>query len=244
MQIGFQVNWLTFIGSIFNLILLYIIFKRYLFGPINKTIKEKREEWNKREEELKKKEIEIEKKLKEIEEKKRKVQIELQELKEKLQKEIEEEKKAILEEYQKKAETLYKQILNAAQAEAAKTIEEATQNISGIVTVSTKNILNNFIGTGNELCILKILFKRFSGDIKQYSSKVKQGIILELPWYVLPEEETEIRKLLKDLGINIAGIKVNENIISGFRLVYKDFVLDATLDRYISEAVGGNHEYS
>jgi len=244
MQIGFHINWLTFIGSIFNLLLLYIIFKRYLFGPIDKTIKEKREEWNKKEEELKKKEREIEEKLKEIEEQKQKVQIELQTLREKLQKEIEEEKKQILDEYQKKAETLYKQIVNAAQAEAARIIEEATQNISGIVTVSTKNILNNFIGTGNELCILKMLFKRFRGDIKQYASKVKRGIILELPWYVLPEEEIEIRQALEELGVSIAGIKVNENIISGFKLVYKDFVLDATLDRYISEAVGEKHEYS
>ena len=244
MQISFHIDWLILIGSIFNLLLLYVIFKRYLFGPIGKTIKEKKEEWHKKEEELKKKEREIEKKLQEIEEKKHKVQIELQELREKLQKEIEEEKKKILEEYQKKAETLYKQTLNAAQAEAARIIEEATQNISGIVTVSTKNILNNFIGTGNELCILKILFKRFRGDIKQYASKVKQGIILELPWYALPEEEIEIRKALEELGINIAGIKVNENIISGFRLVYKDFVLDATLDRYISEAVGERYEYS
>jgi F-type H+-transporting ATPase subunit b len=234
----FSINWITLLASIFNLLLLYIIFKRYLFGPLVNIIRKKKEEWKQKDEELRKREEEIKQAYAKLEEEKKRLKAELEAMRERMEKEIEEEKKKLLEEAQKKADTVYKHTVNAAHAEAARIIEEATKEVGKIITISTTNILNNFLGTSSQVCLLKMLFKRFAGDIKQYASKAGKGIILELPWYVLPEEEKEIRKCLEEIGVSIAGIKVNEDIISGFRLVYKDYVLDATLNRYISEAIG------
>ncbi len=238
MHMNFSINWITLLASIFNLLLLYIIFKRYLFGPLVDIIKKKKEEWQQKEQELNKREQAIKEEYQKLKEERRKLEEEIRKRREELEKEIEEEKKNLLEEAQKKADTVYKHTVNAAHAEAARIIQEAKENIGQIITISTTNILNNFLGNDSQLCLLKMLFKRFSGDIKQYASKAGKGIILEVPWYVLPDEEKEIRKALADIGISIAGIKINPNIISGFRLVYKDFVLDATLNRYIEEAIG------
>ncbi|UZN22663.1 hypothetical protein GM182_01760 [bacterium 3DAC] len=238
MHMDFSINWITLLASIFNLLLLYIIFKRYLFGPLVNIIRKKKEEWQKKDEELRKREEEIKQAYAKLEEEKKRLKAELEAMREHMEKEIEEEKKKLLEEAQKKADTVYKHTVNAAHAEAARIIEEATKEVGKIITISTTNILNNFLGTSSQVCLLKMLFKRFAGDIKQYAFKAGKGIILELPWYVLPEEEKEIRQCLEEIGVSIAGIKVNPDIISGFRLVYKDYVLDATLNRYISEAIG------
>ncbi len=238
MHMDFSINWITLTASIVNLLLLYIIFKRYLFGPIDDIIKKKKEEWQQKDAELKKREEEIKKAYEKLQAEKKKLKEELTLMRKKMEEEIEEERKRLMEEAQKKADTVYKHTINAAHAEAAKIVQEAQEHISEIVTISTKNILYNFMGTDSEICLLQILFRRFAGDIKDYASKVGEGIILELPWYVLPEEEKQIREWLREIGVNIAGIKVNEDIIAGFRMVYKDFVLDATLNRYIREALG------
>ncbi len=240
MHISFEIDWLVVIGTAFNLLLLYIIFKRYLFGPLVKTIETKKKEWEEREKKLKAWEEELKKREEELKIKAIQLQQEMEEFKKRVMEEVEETRKKLMEEAEKKANTLYNHILNAAYAEATKIREEAERHIRQLLEVSTKEVLSNFMGSESEMCLTEILIKRFEGDIRQFAKKVGDNpVYMELPWYTLPDEESYLIGMLKDLGVNVVAIKTNPEILAGFRLVFQDYVFDATLNRYVEEAVGG-----
>jgi len=240
MHISFEINWMVVIGTALNLLLLYIIFKRYLFGPLVKTIEDKKREWEEREKKLREWEERLKQREEELKAKTIQMQREMEEFKKRVMEEVEETRKKLMEEAEKKANTLYTHILNAAYAEATKIREEAEKHIRQLLEVSTKEVLSNFMGSESELCLTEILIKRFEGDIRQFAKKVGDNpVYMELPWYALPDEEAHLINMLRELGVNVVAIKTNTEILAGFRLVFQDYVFDATLNRYVEEAVGG-----
>lgn len=231
-------NWFSLAAAVVNLLILYWILQRYLFGPLLKTIKDQQEQWLQKEKELQQKELEIASREEQLEHERQELEYEVRTYYEQAMKEIEAFKENEQADARKKAEAVYQQIVNAARTEADRIKKEALQQIDDTIKdVVTKVYKAFFQGLNHNGDFVALLLE---GRIDEIKPLLGQGrsYVFTSSHPLDDKQKARVEHVLQEkAGVGVSSFEVDEELILGFQLSWKAEMIEYSLAQQIREYV-------
>mgnify|MGYP001236400404 CR=1 FL=1 len=231
-------NWFSLAAAVVNLLILYWILQRYLFGPLLKTIMDQQEQWLQREKELQQKELEIASREEQLEHERQELEYEVRTYYEQAMKEIEAFKENEQADARKKAETVYQQIVNAAKTEADHIKREALQHIDDTIKEVVASVYNAFFrGLSNQGEFVTLLLEGRMNDIKPLLGQGRSYVFTS-SHPLDDEQKSRVQHVLQEaVGVGVSSFEVNEGLILGFQLSWKAEMIEYSLAQQIRDYV-------
>lgn len=229
-----SVNWISLLAAIANLFVLYLILKRYLFGPLLKIMKDQQEQWERREKELEHKELELVSKEQALEHERTELEYEVRQYYQQAMSEIELFKESELANARKKAESLYNRIVSAAKSEADKIRQEAIENAESWLRAAVEKVCAAFVGDVRVGCLLVDLVESKTEEIRPLLTPGKAYAFVS-SHELTQEERLRVQAMSEALGINVSEFHADPSMILGFRFTWKAEMIEYSLAQVVKE---------
>ncbi|WP_018962901.1 ATP synthase F0 subunit B [Coprothermobacter platensis] len=229
-------SWFSLAASIINLLILYWILQRYLFGPLLKIIKDQQDSWLKREKDLEQKELQISSREEQVEHERQELEYEVRTYYEQAMKEIEAFKESEQADARKKAETVYQQIVNAAKDEANRIRRDALQNVDEVIKDAVAKVYDSFFGDVGQGKFIVLLFESQFDKIKPLLSKDRAYTFVS-SHPLNNDEQNEVSQLLEQIGASVDSFEVDKELILGFKLSWKAEMVEYSLAQQIRDYI-------
>lgn len=231
-------NWFSLAAAVVNLLILYWILQRYLFGPLLKTIRDQQEQWLKKDKELQQKELEIGSREEQLEHERQELEYEIRTYYEQAMKEIEAFKENEQADARKKAETVYQQIVNAAKTEADHIKKEAFDHIDTSVKEVVTSVYKAFFqGLNNNGDFVVLLFEGRIDDIEPLLGQGRSYTFTSSHPLDDKQKGRVGRVLQEKAGVAVSSFEVDEELILGFQLSWKAEMIEYSLAQQIRDYV-------